>query len=166
MVVCVVAASRTPVPSLAWSPHPPRRASFSPTSSASPFRSNPRSARRTVVPHLSRFRPLALFVRLPLACAVGSSSRRPKTYTNPDACAAANSVVGLPNGHGAPARRRRRAYCHRCEREILSSRPKEVWSTSTRLETAVKLRTVLPTSLASRFDAQYFACHLWLASTG
>jgi hypothetical protein len=38
-----------------------------PSSSASASRSNPRRARCTVIAHLSRFRPLALFVRLPSA---------------------------------------------------------------------------------------------------
>ena len=38
-----------------------------PSSSASASRSNPRRARRTVVTHLSRFPPLALFERLPSA---------------------------------------------------------------------------------------------------
>jgi hypothetical protein len=63
-----------------------------PSSSASASRSNPRRARRTVVAHLSRFRPLALFERLPSARWIGSSCRRPKTFTQADECSAAACV--------------------------------------------------------------------------
>jgi hypothetical protein len=67
------AGSRTAMPSLDVPP-----------SSAVASRSNPRRARRTVVAHLSRFPPLALFERLLSARADRVVCRRPKTFTHAD----------------------------------------------------------------------------------
>jgi hypothetical protein len=83
------------------SPQADRGNRFNPTSASPNSRQNPHSARGTAATNLPRFRALALFGRRPPERVVRPSSRRPKTCTVQDSCAAKNRRL---DGTRTPAR--------------------------------------------------------------